>query len=124
MSNLITSAPWLALQAHFEQIRGSHMRTLFAEDPERFSRFSLQLDDFLLDFSKNRITTDTLKLLIELAQACDVPGWINRMFNGEIINHTEHRAVLHVALRNRANRPIKVQGQDVMPEVNAPGRSR
>ena len=119
MSNLITSAPWLALQAHFEQIRGSHMRTLFAEDPERFSRFSLQLDDFLLDFSKNRITTDTLKLLIELAQACDVPGWINRMFNGEIINHTEHRAVLHVALRNRANRPIKVQGQDVMPEVNA-----
>ena len=95
------------------------MRQLFAEDPERFSRFSLQIDDFLLDFSKNRITGDTIKLLIELAQACDVPGWIARMFNGDIINHTEHRAVLHVALRNRSNRPIEVQGQNVMPEVNA-----
>ena len=119
MSKLTSSAPWLALQAHFEQIRGLHMRQLFAEDPERFSRFSLQIDDFLLDFSKNRITGDTIKLLIELAQACDVPGWIARMFNGDIINHTEHRAVLHVALRNRSNRPIEVQGQNVMPEVNA-----
>ena len=116
MSKLTSSAPWLALQAHFEQIRGLHMRQLFAEDPERFSRFSLQIDDFLLDFSKNRITGDTIKLLIELAQACDVPGWIARMFNGDIINHTEHRAVLHVALRNRSNRPIEVQGQNAACE--------
>jgi len=119
MSKLTTSAPWLALQAHYEQIRGVHMRELFAQDPARFSRFSLQLDDFLLDYSKNRITQDTLAQLLQLARTCDVPGWITRMFSGDIINHTEHRAVLHVALRNRSNRPIKVQGQDVMPEVNA-----
>jgi glucose-6-phosphate isomerase len=119
MSKLTTSDAWQALQAHFEQIRGQHMRQLFADDPSRVERFSLQLDDLLLDFSKNRITADTLQLLLQLATACDVPGWIKRMFSGEFINHTEHRAVLHVALRNRSNRPIQVQGQDVMPEVNA-----
>lgn len=119
MSKLTTSAPWQALQAHFEQIRSMHMRQLFSEDPERFDRFSLQFDDLLLDYSKNRITGKTIDLLMQLARECDVPGWIRRMFNGDTINHTEHRAVLHVALRNRANRPIKVQGQDVMPEVNA-----
>jgi glucose-6-phosphate isomerase len=119
MSKLTSSPPWLALQTHFEQIRGLHMRQLFADDPERFKRFSLQFDDFLVDYSKNRISDETIKLLVQLAQACDVPDWIARMFDGDIINHTEHRAVLHVALRNRSNRPIKVQGQDVMPEVNA-----
>jgi len=119
MSKLTTSTTWQALQAHFEQIRGLHMRQLFSEDPERFTRFSLRLDDFLLDYSKNRITDKTIELLMQLARESDVPGWITRMFNGDTINHTEHRAVLHVALRNRANRPIQVQGQDVMPEVNA-----
>ena len=119
MSKLTTSAPWQALQTHFEQIHGLHMRQLFSDDPGRFSRFSLQLDDLLLDYSKNRITDQTIELLMQLARECDVPGWITRMFDGDTINHTEHRAVLHVALRNRSNRPIKVQGQDVMPEVNA-----
>ncbi|MBI1425545.1 MAG: glucose-6-phosphate isomerase [Gammaproteobacteria bacterium] len=119
MSKLTTSASWQALQEHFKQIHGTHMRQLFAEDPKRFARFSLQLDDLLLDYSKNRITPTTLDLLLQLAHECDVPKWIERMFNGDIINHTEHRAVLHIALRNRANRPIQVQGQDVMPDVNA-----
>jgi len=119
MSNLTSSAPWQALQAHFEQISSIKMRDLFSEDPKRFERYSLQLDDFLLDYSKNRITDKTVELLMQLASHCDVSGWIARMFNGDLINHTENRAVLHVALRNRSNRPIEVQGEDVMPEVNA-----
>jgi glucose-6-phosphate isomerase len=119
MSDLTDSAPWLALQTHYQSIRDLHMRTLFAQDPDRFSQFSLQLDDFLLDFSKNRITRETMHLLMQLAESCEVTEWIQRMFNGDLINHTEQRAVLHVALRNRSNRPITVQGQDVMPEVNA-----
>lgn len=119
MSKLTTSGPWLALQAHFEKIRHLTMRQLFAEEAGRCKRFSLQFDDFLLDFSKNRITAETLNLLLELAKSCDTSKWIARMFDGDLINHTEQRAVLHIALRNRANRPIAVQGQDVMPEVNA-----
>jgi len=119
MSKLTSSASWKALQAHYEQVRHIKMRDLFSEDPGRFERFSLQLDDFLLDFSKNRITGETLELLLQLARDCDVSAWIKRMFDGDIINHTEHRAVLHIALRNRSNRPIEVQGEDVMPDVNA-----
>lgn len=119
MSKLTQSAAWQALQSHFEEIRELHMRDLFAADPERFSRFSLQLDDLLFDFSKNRITDETIKLLCRLAEDCEVPAWINKMFNGEAINHTEQRAVLHVALRNRNNHAVKTDGHDVMPDVNA-----
>lgn len=119
MSKLTDSPPWLNLQAHYQDMRGLHMRDLFAADPQRFERFSLHLDDFLLDYSKNRITEETLTQLLELAAFCDLPGWIAKMFAGEKINHTEQRAVLHVALRNRSNRPIKVDGEDVMPQVNA-----
>jgi glucose-6-phosphate isomerase len=95
------------------------MRDLFAQDPDRFKKFSLEFEGLLLDFSKNRITGETLKLLRALAVERDVAGWAKKMFNGEKINITENRAVLHIALRNRSNRPILVDGKDVMPEVNA-----
>jgi glucose-6-phosphate isomerase len=93
------------------------MRDLFARDQRRFDRFSRRFGDMLLDFSKNRITEETLSLLIELAREADVEGWRERMFSGEKINNTEGRAVLHVALRNSPDRPIYVDGKDVMPEV-------
>src|SRR5262245_24380409 len=110
---------WKALEAHHREVAPAHLRDLFRDDPRRFDKFSLRFDDFLLDFSKNRITEKTLGLLLDLARQADVPGWRDRMFAGEKINITEHRAVLHVALRNRSNRPILVDGKDVMPEVNA-----
>ena len=94
------------------------MRTLFETDAQRFKNFSLHLDDLLFDFSKHRITAETLTLLVELAEQMDVPQFIERMFRGDRINFTEDRPVLHVALRNRSNRPIEVDGQDVMPVVN------
>ena len=98
---------------------GVHMRNLFAADPARFERFSLQVGGLLLDYSKNRITDETLGLLVRLAEEADVAGWRERMFSGDKINHTENRAVLHVALRNRSNHPVMVDGEDVMPKVNA-----
>ncbi|MCC6134432.1 MAG: glucose-6-phosphate isomerase [Gammaproteobacteria bacterium] len=110
---------WQALQAHHAEVAHLHLRELFAADPERFARFSRSFGDLLVDFSKHRITDETLRLLIELARQADLPVWIERAFSGEMINHTEQRSVLHVALRNRSNRPILVKGQDVMPEVNA-----
>ncbi len=107
------------LKAHQGSMDGVHMRDLFASDPQRFERFSLQVGDLLLDYSKNRITADTMSLLVRLAEEADVAGWRERMFNGEKINNTENRAVLHVALRNRSNQPVIVDGEDVMPKVNA-----
>jgi glucose-6-phosphate isomerase len=96
------------------------MRDLFAADADRFQRFSRLFagDDILVDFSKNIITDKTLELLLQLARERDVEGWRRRMFEGEKINNTEHRAVLHTALRNRSNRPVIVDGKDVMPDVN------
>ena len=111
-------APWQALQAHGEAMETRHLRDLFASDPDRFSRFSLQFEEILLDFSKNLITDETLSLLLDLARQADVKSWIERMFRGERINTTENRAVLHVALRNLSNTPIEVDGRDVMPGVN------
>ncbi len=109
---------WHVLAAHYEELKKVHMRNLFAEDPHRFERYSLTVGDILLDYSKNRITDETLTHLRELADEMDLATWRERMFKGEHINHTENRAVLHVALRNRGNRPIEVDGQDVMPQVN------
>jgi len=94
------------------------MREAFANDPERFHKYSLHLNDILFDYSKNRINQHTLPLLIELANATELPAKIEAMFSGVKINTTEHRAVLHIALRNRGNRPIFIDGDDVMPEVN------
>jgi glucose-6-phosphate isomerase len=119
MSSLTQSPAWKALAHHHESARTVQMRTLFAQDPERFSRFSASLGDLFLDFSKNRVTTETMKLLFALAEQAKVAEWRDRMFRGDKINGTENRAVLHTALRNRSNRPVLVDGQDVMPEVNA-----
>ncbi len=119
MSKLTQSPAWTALQKHYTTASQLQMRDLFAQDDDRYSKFSLRFNDILLDFSKNRITDETLTLLLALAEQADVKGWARRMFDGEKINITEDRAVLHIALRNRANRPILVDGQDVMPDVNA-----
>ncbi len=109
---------WKALQEHHKEVAGLHMRNLFADDPERFEKFSLRLGDILFDYSKNRITEKTNELLIDLARQAGLAENIQAMFAGEEINTTEGRAVLHVALRNRSNRPVLVDGEDVMPEVN------
>jgi len=108
---------WQALQSHFEEIKNEHMREMFEQDPNRFGRFSLTLNDILFDYSKNRITQETMDLLLELARECDVESWRERMFDGETINHTEHRAVLHAALRNRSGKQMFADGENVMPEV-------
>ena len=110
---------WKALQAHQEKMASVHLRDLFQQDAGRFGKFSLRFKDTLLDYSKNRITEETMKLLRDLARQADLAGWTEKMFSGARINTTEDRAVLHVALRNRSNRPILVDGKDVMPEVNA-----
>ncbi|QMW03727.1 glucose-6-phosphate isomerase [Spirosoma foliorum] len=107
------------LQAHYDGLKDRHLRDLFAEDPERFNTFSRQFEDILLDFSKNRITAETLSLLVQLAEQAELKSAIKKMFSGDKINRTEDRAVLHVALRNRSNTPILVDGADVMPDVNA-----
>ncbi len=118
MANLTQSPAWQALAQHYLEVSELHMRDLFARDPQRFARFSLRLGDILFDFSKNRITERTLALLLDLARQADLAQAIEAMFTGQKINTTENRAVLHVALRNRSNDPIYVDGQDVMPEVN------
>ncbi|MBZ6064850.1 glucose-6-phosphate isomerase [Aeromonas schubertii] len=111
---------WQALAAHFAAQGGMQLKDLFANDPQRFEKFSLTFGgDLLVDYSKNLITEETLALLIKLADETDLRGAIDAMFNGEKINRTEDRAVLHVALRNRSDRPVEVDGKDVMPEVNA-----
>ncbi|MFN2201933.1 MAG: glucose-6-phosphate isomerase [Caldilineaceae bacterium] len=114
-----TSLPaWQALKIHQAQIDGMHMRDLFAQDPQRFDRFSLCFGDILFDYSKNRINEETISLLLDLARESGLADKIEAMFTGRKINTTEDRAVLHVALRNRSNRPIYVDGDDVMPDVN------
>jgi len=118
MGELEKTAAWQALVQHQRQIAGLHMRDLFAADPQRFGRFSLRLGEILFDYSKNRITVETVPLLLELAKHANLSRRIDAMFGGEKINNTENRAVLHIALRNRSNTPIYVDGKDVMPEVN------
>lgn len=116
----VTGLPaWRALAEHRLEMENIHMRQLFASDPERFERFSIGLGDLLFDYSKNRITDETMSLLFNLAEQARLAEAIEAMFNGERINTTENRPALHVALRNRSNRPILVDGTDVMPEVNA-----
>src|SRR5512139_947346 len=118
MPGLVDLPAWQALQEHQREMAEVHMRDLFAQDPQRFERFSLRTGDILFDYSKNRVTQATMRLLCDLAREADVAGKIVAMFTGEKYNNTEKRAVLHVALRNRSNRPICVDGVDVMPEVN------
>ena len=118
MTNPTQTPSWQALSQHYQEIFPQHMRDMFAEDAHRAEKLSLKLDDFLLDYSKQRITSKTLELLLQLARETDVENWRERMFTGEKINFTENRAVLHTALRNRSNKPVLVDGKDVMPEVN------
>ena len=118
MTELTKSPAWTALAAHRDELKDVTIRALFEADPKRFDTFSRTLGGALYDFSKHRITEQTLKLLFALAEQADVPGTIERMFSGDKINFTERRAVLHVALRNRSSRAIVVDGEDVMPGVN------
>ncbi|MFN4242471.1 MAG: glucose-6-phosphate isomerase [Tepidisphaerales bacterium] len=123
MAQIAQSPAWKALEAHYPTVADLHLRDLFAADPDRFRKFHLTFTParggpMLLDLSKNRITEETWRLLLELARERDVAGMARRMFTGEKINVTENRAVLHVALRNRSNTPIVVDGRDVMPDVN------
>lgn len=118
--NPTQTAAWQALQKHFDEMKDVTIADLFAKDGDRFSKFSATFgDQMLVDYSKNRITEETLAKLQDLAKECELAGAIKSMFSGEKINRTENRAVLHVALRNRSNTPILVDGKDVMPEVNA-----
>ncbi len=110
---------WHALEKHFLEIRHARMVDWFQADPQRFETFSIRFDDILVDYSKNRITAKTLQLLYQLAAEVHLDEAIDKMFRGEPINETEHRAVLHVALRNRDNHPIREGERDVMPAVNA-----
>jgi glucose-6-phosphate isomerase len=110
---------WKKLGDHFGRMKDIHMRTLFAEDPDRFEKFSLRFNDILVDYSKNRITQKTLDILLGLTEEIGLKDAVEKMFAGDRINETEDRSVLHVALRNRSNSPIFVDGEDVMPAVNA-----
>ncbi len=118
MLKLVESPAWQALVEHQREIAQLHMRNLFAADPARFERFSLRFGDIFFDYSKNRVTERTMALLLDLARQSDLGQRIEAMFNGDKINTTEGRAVLHTALRNRSNTAVYVDGQDVMPEVN------
>lgn len=118
MSALTESNAWQQLKPHAKSIFDLHMRDLFAADSGRFDKFSLKLDDILFDYSKNRITDETLLLLLNLARQSGLEKKRDQMFTGEKINSTENRAVLHVALRNRSNRSIEVDGKNVMPDIN------
>jgi glucose-6-phosphate isomerase len=111
------NAAWKALATHRRAMAEVHLRDLFEGDTDRYERLSRRLDDLLFDFSKHRVTDETLELLWQLAREVDLDSWFERMFSGERINLTEDRAVLHVALRNRSERPIIEDGEDVMPAV-------
>jgi glucose-6-phosphate isomerase len=119
MTALTQSPTWKALTKHRHEMRGTHVRDLFAADSTRAERFSLEAGPIFVDYSKNRVTAETMNLLYELAKETRVPEWRERMFSGDKINATEGRSVLHVALRNRSNRPVMVDGKDVMDDVNA-----
>ena len=118
MYKLTELSSWNALEVHFETIKDVHMRDLFKQDKSRFQKFSAQMDDILLDFSKNRINDETFRLLCDLARETGVLEWRDQMFSGEPINNSESRPVLHTALRNRSNTPVYVDGEDVMPKIN------
>ncbi len=119
MSLLSDLPAWKQLQSHFEAVKELHMRELFNGDPQRFEQFSLSLNDILFDFSKNRITPETLNLLLQLAEQANVTGWRDKMFAGEPINHTEGRAVQHVALRNRRNEPLYAGEERIDQEIKS-----
>src|SRR6187551_2794921 len=116
----LTQRPeWKALEAHYQTLHTTHLRKLFADDPQRGEHFTLDAAGFYLDYSKNRITSETISLLLKLAESAGLRQRIDAMFSGEKINVTEKRAVLHVALRAPKGSTIMVDGQNVVPEVHA-----
>ncbi len=115
--NPAVTTAWSLLSAHFKNVQGLHMRDLFKNDPDRFSRFSVDTGDLLFDYSKNRITRETVSLLIDLAKECRLQEATAAMFSGSKINETEDRAVLHTALRNLSGNSVHFEGKDIMPEV-------
>ena len=117
MSELTQLNAWLALMKHYDEINHLHMRDMFKNDEKRFDKYSLELNDILYDYSKNRINDETVKLLLQLANDLKLSSWIEKMFSGEPINNTEYRAVLHTALRNNGKQPIIVDGIDILPEI-------
>lgn len=117
MTSLKQTKEWKALRSHWDEMASVHMRDLFASDPGRFQKMSVSAAGILLDYSKNCATGQTMDLLLDLARTAGVKEWRDRMFAGERINFTEDRAVLHVALRNGSNRPVMLDGEDVMPLV-------
>ena len=117
MSQINQSPIWQSLIQHKKDIETISLREMFKSNPDRFNHFHIQFNDLLLDYSKHRVSRETIGLLVKLAKEADVEGWRNRMFEGEKINSTEHRAVLHTALRNQKEIPIISDGEDVMPKV-------
>ena len=114
-----TTQAWKDLSSHAGQLKNQSMRHLFQNDPQRFEKFSLKAKDILLDYSKNIITEETIKLLVNLANECHLKQGIEAMFHGERINNTENRAVLHTALRNLSGKPVFTDGEDIMPVINS-----
>lgn len=115
--NPTTTEAWKELENHFSEMKNVHMRDLFRNDPDRFSKFSVCIKDILFDYSKNIITGKTIELLLKLAAECRLPAAIEAMFNGDKINETENRSVLHTALRNLSREPVYAEGKNVMPDV-------
>ncbi|WP_299435330.1 glucose-6-phosphate isomerase [uncultured Aquimarina sp.] len=116
--NPTTTKAWEALQNHYEHIKNSHLKDLFAQSPDRAEKFSMEWNDFYVDYSKNRIDETTKKLLVDLAKEVQLDKAIQSYFEGEIINETEERAVLHTALRTPSNKTVNVDGKNVVPEVS------
>lgn len=120
--NPTTTRAWKQLVAHAGEMKQVHMRELFRSDPDRFKKYSCCLDQLVFDYSKNIISERTMELLLQLAQECKVKEGIDGMFNGDIINQTEKRSVLHIALRNFSGNPVYSGGRDVMPAVKKAGQ--
>ena len=116
--NPTTTKAWVELQQHASEMKSVHMRDLFQKDPARFDKYAFRFQDILIDFSKNRITEQTLSLLLQLANESKLADAINALFEGDLINETEKRSVLHVALRNFSGQPVYSMGKDVMPDVH------
>ena len=112
-----TQSAWQQLEQHFAQMSKQTIADLFASDSQRFNSLSKQFDDLLIDFSKEKVTAETLRLLCDLARAAQLERWRDQLFSGDTVNFTEHRAVLHMALREGAGDVVMVDGADVMPGV-------
>ena len=108
---------WQQLKQHYEEMKTASMKKMFQEDKDRFSKFSASIENLVFDYSKNRINEKTIRLLLQLAEECKVKDAMEAMFNGDKINETENRSVLHVALRNFSKEPVYSEGKDVMPQV-------